>query len=59
MPPPSSLAPVYEPVSQVSTWPPKRIISSGNSEPFISAIKLFELAPDTDSLSITRFNTIF
>jgi len=47
IPPPSSLAPVYGPVSQVSTCPPNNIISSGNYDPFISAIKLLEFAPGT------------
>jgi len=47
-PPPSSLAPVYEPVSQESICPPKSIISSGNSDPLISAITLEEFYPGTN-----------
>ena len=42
-PPPSSLAPVCEPVSQVSICPPASTIWLGSSDPGISNTKLDEL----------------
>jgi hypothetical protein len=47
-PPPSSFAPVCDPVSQVSMCPPARIISLGLYAPTISKTKLAEFVFGTN-----------
>lgn len=57
-PPPSSLAPVCDPVSQVSICPPARIIWSGYVLPIISKIRLLELEFGTYLFLRTRWTFI-